>query len=336
MTDEDVTWLEKSRVRDVERKGKLLRLVMQPLEAMEKDSEDETLDDYLYLHMGMTGRISNPDYIPSLESLSDKDSYPPPHTHLILKTITNKKNEYQVSYSDPRRFGAVSFGRTSSLHVQWETLAMDAMNPQATIQTATSKLVGHAKGIKATLLNQRAIVSGIGNWIADEVLYQSEIHPDQKYLNQEEVSRLEHSLKFVLETANDCLKQGHVFPSDWIFHVRWSKSSKDAKTNGLTDSKGRKVTFLKSGGRTSAIVPSIQQLQIQGRRTTNTTSSKAKATKSPKQSSQDPKGGGNDRKRILESSSTSKIPETTATANADVVKRRSSNRIKLHRKQNEE
>lgn len=39
VTDEDVTWLEKSRVRDVERKGKLLRLVMQPLEAMEKDSE---------------------------------------------------------------------------------------------------------------------------------------------------------------------------------------------------------------------------------------------------------------------------------------------------------
>ena len=167
--------------------------------------------------MGMTGRISNQDYIPFLESLSDKDSYPPPHTHLILKTIKRNRNPvnneskslYQVAFSDPRRFGAVSFGRDSPLHEQWETLAMDAMDPLAMTSCTLAPFVNNTKGIKAILLNQRGIVSGIGNWIADEVLYQSKIHPDQTYLTQEEVERLGHSIKFVLDTANKCLKEGH-------------------------------------------------------------------------------------------------------------------------------
>ena len=212
--------------------------------------------------MGMTGRISNQEYIPSLESLSEKDSYPPPHTHMILKIESprNNRSHYEVAFSDPRRFGAVSFGRGSSLHQQWEDFAMDAMHPQATL----SALVGYSKGVKATLLNQRAIVSGVGNWIADEVLYQSKIHPDQSFLTQEEVDQLERALKFVLQKGNECLVEGRGFPSDWIFHVRWKKSSKDAKTKALTDWKGRGVTFLKSGGRTSAIVASIQKRKNRG------------------------------------------------------------------------
>ena len=58
---------------------------------------------YLSLHMGMTGRISSPHHVPSLESLSEDDAYPPPHTHLILRS----SNGEEAAFSDPRRFGSV-------------------------------------------------------------------------------------------------------------------------------------------------------------------------------------------------------------------------------------
>ena len=130
--------LEKCSVRDVERKGKLLRLVLCP----QKGSNSS---HYLYLHMGMTGRISTPENIPSLESLASTDTFPPPHTHLILSM-----DEKQVAYSDPRKFGAISFGEP--LSSQWDSFALDALDPNACL----AKLVNCRKGVKALLLDQRA------------------------------------------------------------------------------------------------------------------------------------------------------------------------------------
>jgi formamidopyrimidine-DNA glycosylase len=229
--------LENCSVQDVERKGKLLRLVLSPKE------EPNSLP-YLYLHMGMTGRISTPENIPSLESLASTDTFPPPHTHLILSL-----DEKQVAYSDPRRFGAISFGEP--LSSQWDSFAVDALDPNACL----AKLVNCKKGVKALLLDQRAVVSGVGNWIADEILYQSKIHPDQSYLTLDEVDALGKCLDFVLRRGIACLSANKSFPADWLFHRRWSKRSGDK----LLDGNGKNITFLKSGGRTSAIVPSIQR-----------------------------------------------------------------------------
>ena len=52
---------------------------------------------FLSLHMGMTGRISSSTIMPQLESLSGNDTYPPPHTHLILRAA----NGTEVAFSDP-------------------------------------------------------------------------------------------------------------------------------------------------------------------------------------------------------------------------------------------
>ena len=40
-----------------------------------------------------------------------------------------------------------------------------------------SALSSKSAPIKAVLLDQSAVVCGIGNWVADEVLYMSRIHP---------------------------------------------------------------------------------------------------------------------------------------------------------------
>ena len=140
----------KCYVKEVLRKGKLICLV---LECVEK----QVGNVYLFLHMGMTGRISTPTYVPTLESLSNDVSYPPSHTHLTFKTHTT-----EACFSDPRKFGSVT--------LETSLLPFDDLAPDALTDFDVEKLVCQSMGIKSVLLNQKKVVSGVGNWVADETL----------------------------------------------------------------------------------------------------------------------------------------------------------------------
>lgn len=59
--------------------------------------------------------------------------------------------------------------------------------------------------VKALILDQ-AVISGVGNWVADESLYHAKLHPEQ-YCNEfsdEEVKRLHESIRYVCQTAVSC------------------------------------------------------------------------------------------------------------------------------------
>lgn len=56
--------------------------------------------------------------------------------------------------------------------------------------------------VKALILDQ-TVISGVGNWVADESLYHAKMHPEQ-YCNEfsdEEVKRLHESIRYVCQTA---------------------------------------------------------------------------------------------------------------------------------------
>ena len=133
----------------------------------------------------------------------------------------------------------------------------DDLAPDALTKFNVEGLVGRPVGIKALLLDQKRVVSGVGNWVADEVLYQSQLHPEQTYLNLAQAMTLQEKLHFILNTAIACLDCGKDFPESWLFHSRWGKRAANNGTK-VKDSGGRTVVFLKAAGRTSAIVPSIQ------------------------------------------------------------------------------
>lgn len=260
LTLEDFKTIENCYLRDVERKGKLLRLILcscslykhdkQIEDSRKEDGRTDQITEYvLYMHMGMSGLLSSPKNVPSLES-QNQQIYPPSHTHLIIKL----SEEAQVAFSDHRRFGGIGFGHDSYLGKQWSEIAQDALDPELSLDG----LVGKTKIIKALLLDQKAVFSGVGNWIADEVLYQSRIHPNQTMLTSEEVELLKSRLQHILTTGNECLKNQQEFPKDWMFHRRWDKG----KGTTIKDKHGHTVVFLTSGGRTSAIVPSLQKNQV--------------------------------------------------------------------------
>lgn len=94
--------------------------------------------------------------------------------------------------------------------------------------------------------------------LRDEVLYHAKIHPEQysNTLNDEQISQLWSSIHYVCSTSADLLGDADQFPTDWLFKYRWNKGKKDAPQK-LPN--GEKITFLTVGGRTSAVVPSVQK-----------------------------------------------------------------------------
>ena len=225
---------------DVKRKGKLLCLIL------DLPEENSARDRFLFLHMGMTGRITNKQNSLRLMSGTTSSEYPPAHTHMRLRTGCK-----EVCFSDPRKFGSAVLADT--LGEGFGKLAPDALEIDD-----TSGLVNQALAIKAILLDQSRGMSGVGNWVADEALYHSRIHPSQRCLNQDEADRLLVSIKDLLSRAVSCLAKREQFPKTWLFHVRWNKKAKSSKP---VDAGGRSVSFVQVGGRTSAIVPSIQKLR---------------------------------------------------------------------------
>jgi formamidopyrimidine-DNA glycosylase len=91
----------------------------------------------------------------------------------------------------------------------------------------------------------------------DEVLYQAKIHPEQysNSFNDAQVQALHESLINVCTIACETLADSSQFPEDWLMKHRWNKGKKDA--NVLPN--GAKIIHLKVGGRTSAVVPSVQK-----------------------------------------------------------------------------
>lgn len=289
ITDEEICEIHSHKlvVADVLRKGKLICMVLNGTGKKKGGTKKENRPTkYLFLHMGMTGRISTPQCIPKLKELSDTEIYPPPNTYLRLVAGPN-----QACFSDPRKFGAIYL--KDALEEDFDSLAPDAWTSTRTLQVDNSqepeeestihdillKLSEQSMGIKGVLLDQKRAVCGVGNWVADEVLYQTRTHPDQNYLTKGEAKVLLHRLHIILDQAVQCLYKDQDFPLEWLFHYRWSKrgSSKTA----VKDAHGRSIVFVTSGGRTSAVVPSIQNKES---RKPATTSKPKKAQKKSKES----------------------------------------------------
>jgi formamidopyrimidine-DNA glycosylase len=93
-----------------------------------------------------------------------------------------------------------------------------------------SKLAKSTAPIKVLLLDQERLFSGIGNWVADEVLYHAGIHPlcPANTLNRLGVQALARSIELVLTTAVAVNARSEEFPADWLFHCRWNKGKKGA------------------------------------------------------------------------------------------------------------
>jgi formamidopyrimidine-DNA glycosylase len=190
----------------------------------------------------------------------DADQWPPKFWKFCLET---KDPGVKVAFTDPRRLGRVRLVDCPGKEIrQHSPLVENGPDPVVDLDRFTEeylrkKMKARHVPIKALLLDQTTL-SGIGNWVGDEVLYQAKLHPEQycNEFNDEQIKQLFKAIRYVCQVSVDKLGDSDQFPKDWMFHYRWN-TRPSAPTSHLPN--GEKLAFLKVGGRTSCYAPNVQK-----------------------------------------------------------------------------
>ena len=217
------------------------------------------------MHFGMTGwlKIKSEDtyYYRKKDGEEDGEEWPPRFWKFHLETKGEPKVE--AAFVDSRRFARVRLLDCAADDIRKITpLKENGPDPVIDKGLVTAEwlmeLCRKKKiPIKALLLDQ-ANISGIGNWVGDEIMFHARMHPEQysNTLSDAQLKQLHESIHYICGTSVDLLANSEEYPEDWLFKHRWGKGKKDAPK---TLPNGEKITFLTVGARTSAVVPSMQK-----------------------------------------------------------------------------
>jgi formamidopyrimidine-DNA glycosylase len=204
-------------------------------------------------HFGMTGSFRIPDQnaLPLASSgRTPETQWPPRFTKIHLHL--NDGGETVMTNS--RRLGRIRLREDPATEPPVSRLGFDPLLEMPEEGEFRGLLRGRQGNIKGLLLNQQ-FAAGVGNWIADEVLFQAGIDPRRRVpdLSRSEVESLRQALRRVVEVAVDVDAEKERFPSEWLFHRRWGRQS------GVTTAAGDPIEHLTVAGRTTAWVPKVQR-----------------------------------------------------------------------------
>src|SRR4030095_10022456 len=122
-------------------------------------------DNWLGIHLGMTGKIR----------VEPANFCPSKHDHLTLY-----QDKRALVFTDSRQFGRVRFQHGSDEPGWWKSDVPEIISPKFDQKFVDQFLDRHRKApIKAVLLMHPGF-SGIGNWMADEILWRGKILPSKR------------------------------------------------------------------------------------------------------------------------------------------------------------
>ena len=178
--------------------------------------------------------------------------WPPRFTKVSFKLDDGTR----CAFINVRRLGRVHLVDDPVEHLA--KLAPDPVTDLPPLAVFREALCQRRAPVKAVLLDQEAVVCGIGNWLIDEIMYQSGLHPaiPSDTLSESAVEAIYNAMTYVLSVACGVNADASKFPSTWLFHYRWGFGKADA-TNKMPD--GARITHSKVGGRTTAVVASVQK-----------------------------------------------------------------------------
>jgi formamidopyrimidine-DNA glycosylase len=206
-------------------------------------------DVWLGIHLGMSGELS----------VQPTDYLPQKHDHLALRT-----RRHTLVFTDPRMFGRIQFHRGKAAPAWWTKIAPAILSPEFTVEAVAAFLRRRARApIKAVLLMQERF-PGIGNWMADEILWRAAIHPRRAAgsLSPAETRTLWRECRQVCRLALRTIAgAGDKLPPDlnvhipdrWLFNHRWEDGGRCPKTK-------RALIREEIGGRTTCWSPGRQKL----------------------------------------------------------------------------
>ncbi len=203
-------------------------------------------------HFGMTGafRVRGQKPLKLASSPREADeSWPPRFTKLRLTFDDGG----ELVMTNARRLGRIRLRNDPLTEPPLSKLGFDPYLSLPTPAKFAAILGGRSTSLKSLLLDQ-SFAAGVGNWIADEVLYQARLDPRRAVssLTPEEIRRLRSKLKTVINTAVRANADKDKLPRTWLFHRRWGKEV------GARTARGERIDHITLAGRTTAWVPSAQ------------------------------------------------------------------------------
>ena len=188
---------------------------------------------WLGIHLGMSGKLR-------VEPANFRAGK---HDHLVLQ-----QTKRTLVFSDARQFGRVRFHRAVDAPGWWETTVPEILSPAFTQPKMQEFVRRHGRApVKAVLLLQSGF-PGIGNWMADEILWRARIAPDRQGndLSVKELGALWRSTRFVCRVSLRTLGQDNTDPpKGWLLHERWTPG-------GRCPRHGKTLRRATIGGRTTA------------------------------------------------------------------------------------
>lgn len=207
-------------------------------------------DVWLGLHLGMAGRLERA----ALEMVPAK------HDHFVLYTAAEA-----LVFSDYRMFGKLELHCGANAPEWWTRLAPPVLSDAFTREVVGAFCARRAKApIKAVLLMQERF-PGIGNWMADEILWRARIHPATPAGALAKGRKLAELHRRIREVAGDAMREiagvgsptvphalSERVPEDWLFNHRW-------RDGGTCPQTGQPLVREEIGGRTTCFSPAWQR-----------------------------------------------------------------------------
>ena len=142
--------------------------------------------------------------------LAGRLQYCAPDQRRLAKTfvILHLSGGMELRYVDPKSMGKIYLTLDEGLVPGFAGQGPDALDPALTAELFRERLLGRRGEIKGILTNQ-AVLAGIGNAYADEILFDAGLYPFRRRpsLSSEEVERLYHSMRSVLPRAIVVLRE---------------------------------------------------------------------------------------------------------------------------------
>lgn len=208
-------------------------------------------DAWLGIHLGMSGELT----------VAPGNHQPGKHDHLVI--VTRGQHEARaLVFNDPRMFGRVLFHIGATAPDWWTRIAPAILSAAFTSRAVSEFLARRRRApIKAVLLMQERF-PGVGNWMADEILWRARIHPARPAgtLSAREIRTLWRECRHVCRLALDAIAgRGQRIPADlnvgipktWLFKHRWRPGGRDPLT-------GTPLAHATIGGRTTCWSPARQ------------------------------------------------------------------------------
>ncbi len=198
---------------------------------------------WLGVHLGMRGELR----VESAPKFS-----PGKHDHLVLR-----QEDRALVFEDQRHFGRILFHTGDAPPEWWTRLAPSVLSPEFS-RAALAEFLRRRRRtpVKAVLLMQERF-PGVGNWMADEILWRARLHPATSAGTVAEdpaaLAALHQQTRWVARTAMEIISDDWTYPPSWLFLHRW-------EPGGFCPRRGCRTALERAtiGGRTTCWCPRCQ------------------------------------------------------------------------------